>query len=196
MHGFIFTEIQDYVSTKLGPEVWKALLKQAGLASRVYEKFFEYPDEEAVKIVVTASEMTGNSVPAILEDFGRFLGPHLLKAYRPLINPSWSALDFLEHTEETIHRVVRSRNRMAKPPALSWTRMGPDEVMLRYKSQRQMQHLAIGIAKGVADDYGEVLDVHMDDHGDEGCTIRFRRRAPAPAPTPAPSEPPLTANGG
>ncbi|MEM7480202.1 MAG: heme NO-binding domain-containing protein [Acidobacteriota bacterium] len=174
MHGFIFSEIQDYVSTKLGAETWKALLREAGLANRQYEKFIEYPDEEAVKIVMTASEMTSQPATAILEDFGRFLGPHLLKVYRPLINPSWKTLDFLEHTEETIHRVVRSRNRMAKPPALAWTRTGPEEVVLKYSSPRRMQHLAIGIAKGVADEYGDSLDVAMDDHGDAGCTIRFR----------------------
>jgi len=180
MHGFIFSEIQSYVTTNLGAETWRALLQEAGLGSKVYEKFFEYPDEEAVTIVSTASKMTGNSVPAILEDFGRFLGPHLLKAYRPLIDSSWGTLEFLENTEETIHKVVRSRNRQAHPPALNWRRTAPDEVTLDYKSGRKMCFVAKGIAQGVADDYGDAVVIEEDScmhEGDDVCRIRVKKLA-------------------
>lgn len=184
MHGFIFSEIQSYVSTNLGPETWKALLAKADLGGKVYQKFLEYPDEEAVAIVGTASEMTGNSVPAILEDFGRFLGPHLLKVFRPLIDPDWGTLEFLENTEETIHKVVRSRNKQAKPPSLVFERLGPDELLLTYRSARKMCPLAKGIARGVADDYGDTLELDEEacmHQGAQACKIRMRRVSTAAA---------------
>lgn len=178
MHGFIFTEIQGYVTSKLGAAAWTAVLEKAGLRTKTYERFLEYPDEEAVGIVVTASEITGTPVPAILEDFGRYLGPHLLKVYRPLINPTWRTLDFLENTERTIHDVVRSRNRKAKPPELSWQRTAPDEATLEYRSGRKMCSLAKGIAQGVADDYGELVEIEEEEcmhDGAERCLIKIRR---------------------
>jgi hypothetical protein len=182
VHGFIFAEIRDFVTSGLGAATWRSLLKKAELGDREYETFLEYPDKEAVQIVVTASEMTGKTVAEILEAFGTFLGPHLLKAYRPLIDPSWKTLEFLENTEETIHRVVRSRNRQAKPPALSWKRTAPDEVVLTYSSPRKMCPLAKGIALGVAQSYGEELEVDESTcmhRGDPQCTMAFKRVAAA-----------------
>jgi predicted hydrocarbon binding protein len=183
VHGFIFSEIREFVSSALGPAAWGTLLKKAGLGSRNYERFLEYPDAEAVALVTTASEVTGQPPAAILESFGRFLGPHLLKVYRPLIDPGWKTLDFLENTEQTIHEVVRARNRQAKPPALRWERTSPEEAVLTYRSPRKMCPLAKGITMGVAEAYGEAVDIDETTcmhRGDAACTMRVRvTEAPA-----------------
>lgn len=159
MHGFIISEIKKYVELKLGAPAWLAVLDKAGLGKKEYENFLNYPDEEAVAIVVTASEITGIPVAAILEDFGFFLGGHLMKIYRPLIDPSWRTLDFLANVEQTIHHIVRTRNRQAKPPALVCERTSPGEVVILYQSPRNMNALAWGIIKGVAAYYGDEIEV-------------------------------------
>ena len=192
MHGFIFAEIREFVSSALGQPVWNSLVKKAGLGDRNYEKFLEYPDAEAVALVTTASEMTGQQPGAILESFGRYLGPHLLKVYRPLIDPSWKTLDFLENTEQTIHNIVRARNRQAKPPALRWERTSPVEAVLTYRSPRKMCPLAKGITFGVADAYGEAIEIEETTcmhRGDPTCTMRVRLTAPAAAAKPAAATP-------
>src|SRR5687767_10942272 len=118
MHGLIFTELRDYVIAKLGGDAWPALLDRAKLGAKSYLNYREYPDDEVVLLVVTASEVTGLPAGTILEDFRAFPAPHLFRIYRPLIDPSWRTLEFIENTEATIPPVVRSRNSAAKPPTL------------------------------------------------------------------------------
>ncbi len=67
-----------------------------------------------------------------------------------LLRKEWSTLDILEHTEETIHRVVRSQNPGADPPQLRCTRVGPEEVVISYASPRKMCGVAKGITRGIA----------------------------------------------
>jgi predicted hydrocarbon binding protein len=176
VHGFIFSEIKKYVETKFDRATWVAILENAGLTKKEYENFREYGDEEAVAIVGTASEMTGIAVADVLEDFGFFLGGDLLKVYRPIIDREWKTIDFLSNVEETIHHVVRTRNQ-ARPPALVCNRLGPKEVMILYRSPRKMCALARGIARGVAEYYGEEVTLNEEScmhQGAASCQIRVK----------------------
>lgn len=176
MHGFIFSEIRKYVETKLGREAWLAVMEKAGLGRKEYENFLSYPDEEAVGIVVSASQITGIPIPTVLEDFGRFLGVDLLKIYRPLINPEWKTLEFLLNVEETIHQIVRTRNRQAKPPHLVCTKVGENEVAIQYGSARKLSPLARGIAAGVATYYGEEVEISESLLTPDGSRVEIRVR--------------------
>ena len=175
LHGFIYSEIKSYVEAKFDRKTWSEILRNAGLAEKEYANFLDYKDEEAVAIVTTASQMTGTPAADILEDFGVFLGGDLLRIYRPVINRNWRTLDFLANVEDTIHEIVRSRNQAAKPPALSCERISPNEVMIVYSSARKMCSLARGIARGVAEHYGDRIDITEDScmhHGAPACKIR------------------------
>jgi hypothetical protein len=184
VHGFIVSEIKGYVTEKLGPEAWKTLLKQAGVADREYVNYLEYPDEEVVHLVATASRVTGTPVPDILEDFGRYVGRDLLRIYRPLVQPQWRTLEFLENVEHTVHDVVRSRNRTARPPALECTRLGADRVVVVYRSPRRLCALAKGIIQGLAGHYGDTVAISEETCMHEGapqCRMVVTRQA-TPAP--------------
>ncbi len=97
-----------------------------------------YPDEEIVALVATASQLTSTPVPVILEDFGAFLVPTLLKVYKGYIKAGWRTLDLLEHTESNIHKAVRLRDPGAEPPRLKVKRTSPTEVVIAYSSARNM----------------------------------------------------------
>jgi hypothetical protein len=157
MHGIIFSELQKYVEAKHSPEVWRTLLKESDIGNRLYVPFQTYPDQEA--LVATASRLTGQPAGAILEDFGEFIAPDLMNLYRSLVEPSWKTLDFLERTEETIHRVVRLKNPGAEPPELKVSRAAPNEVIITYTSPRKMCGVAKGIARGVARHYNENVTI-------------------------------------
>ena len=79
MHGIIFSELKKYVETKFGSETWQALLAESGLGSKLYMTIQSYPDSDAVALVSTASKMTGQTAPAILQDFGDFIAADLVK---------------------------------------------------------------------------------------------------------------------
>jgi hypothetical protein len=178
MHGLIFSELQKYVAAKHGDKTWSVLLEKAGLGKKMYLPVQEYPDSDGVRLVSTASSLTGRSVPQILEDFGEFIAPDLIAMYRHLLKPEWKTLDVIEYTEGTVHAVVRVQNPGAKPPELKTKRPGPDQVLLTYTSPRQMCALAIGIGKGLAKHFKETLTVtelQCMHKGATSCEISYRR---------------------
>lgn len=180
MHGVVFAELQKFVSTNHGDDAWAELLKRAGLGGKMYLPFNEYPDSEIKALVTSASAMTGQSPAAVLESFGEFITPALIKMYGHLLGPAWTALDVIENTEGTVHTVVRANNPGAKPPKLRARRSAPGEVVLVYDSPRQMCSLAIGIGRGLARHFKENLTIRQTrcmHRGDPHCEIVYRKLA-------------------
>ena len=174
MHGLIFAELKKYVTTKLGPTAWDALLHEANLTKRFYLTGESYPDAEAVALVTAASRITKQPANAILENFGEFIAPDLIEIYRSFIKPKWKTLDLIEHTEATIHKTVRLRDPGAAPPRLKTRRVSSREVEILYTSERKMCGVAKGIARGIAKHYGEQVEVTESTcmhHGAKQCTI-------------------------
>lgn len=178
MHGVIFSELRKYVEQRHGgEETWKSLLRDAGLGSRIYLSIGAYPDAEAVALVSAASAATGVPARRVLEDFGEFIAPDLIAMYRALVRPEWRTLEFLEKTEETIHRVVRLKDPAAAPPEIRCERTAADEAVVRYASARRMCGVAVGIIRGVAAHYGDAVRIdepHCMLRGDPECEIRVR----------------------
>jgi hypothetical protein len=178
MHGIILSELRKYVEARHGADTWPALLRAAGVEGKIYLPIRSYPDGEVVAIVSAASAATGAPADVILEDFGAFIAPDLVAMYRSLIRPEWRTLDFLENTEETIHRVVRLKDAGAAPPELRCERAAPDRVVIHYGSTRRMCSVAKGIVRGVAAHYGEAVEIdelRCMHRGGEECEIVVRR---------------------
>jgi hypothetical protein len=178
MHGSIIAGLKKYVDKKMGAGKWQMLLHEAGLDSKSYFPIQAYPDEDVVAIVRAASAQTGLSVPRILEDFGSFLAADLIAMYPMLLREGWRTLDVIEHTEESIHTVVRARESGASPPRLSCTRIGQDRVQLVYDSPRKMCALAKGIAKGLAAHFREnilIEEPHCMHKGASQCELIISR---------------------
>jgi hypothetical protein len=159
---------------------WNDLLARAGIGPKLYLAVEEYPDAEAGALVDTASRVTGMQPAALLQDFGTFIGPQLVKMYRAYIKPEWTALDVIEHTEERIHRMVRLQHHGARPPYLTTERRAHNEIVIHYNSPRRLCALAKGIALGIGNHYGETLtitDLHCMHRGAEHCELLVRAKA-------------------
>lgn len=177
MHGFILTRLEHFVTETFGAGAWEAIREKAGRPGRVYVNLLEYSDAEVQELVRAASDVAELSPGEVLEAYGKSLGPELLRIFRPLMDDDWTTLDVLENTEDTIHDVVRRRNRRAAPPFLKTRRSGPSEVTLVYDSPRKMCALARGIALGLADHFDEEVEVVEETcmhRGDGECTLRVR----------------------
>jgi hypothetical protein len=180
MHGILFAELKKYVVARLGAKAWNDLLAAAGMKDRVFMPNQVYPDADLVRLVSTASELTGKSAQDLLEDFGAFIAPDLLSMYRPQIDPSWKSLDVIQNTEQLIHRNVRVKTPGAEPPRLQTTREGPDDLRLVYGSGRHLCSVAKGIAAGIAREYHEQLRVTERTcmlRGEPACDIHIHRLA-------------------
>jgi len=178
MHGIVFVELEKFVTHTHGSNAWAQLTSHVGVAGKIYLPINEYPDSEIKSLVTAASSLTNVPPSAILESFGEFLTPSLLSMYGHLLLPQWTSLDVIEHTEGTVHTVVRLKNPGAHPPKLKASRPSPDEVLLQYSSPRQLCFLAIGIGRGLGRHFRENLMIRQQacmHRGDSACEISFRK---------------------
>ena len=176
MHGSIFFELRKYVDAALGPAVWEELLREVGL-EKMFLPLNSYPDAELMALVSAVATRTSLPVQGILEGFGTFIAPSLLNMHRALIKPGWRTLDVIEHTESTIHRVVRLTNGGAEPPRLVTHRAGANEVVIVYSSPRKMCAVVKGIALGLAGQFNERISVAESScqlNGAAACIITVR----------------------
>lgn len=176
MHGRIFWEFRDYAEARYGPGTWLKLLKSCGMQEKVYLRQ-PYPDTEMVSLLTAACDLSGRSLPALLEDFGEFTVPSLLSMYGHLMMREWRTLDVIEHTEKTAHSAVRMMDAGSAPPFLLANRLGPEELMLTYSSPRKLCAFAVGVAKGLGKYFNE--EVHIRHavcmhRGDRACQIFIR----------------------
>lgn len=160
MHGIIFFYIQKFADVATaGKTTWLQLRETFTTSATRYLPDKTYPDGEAVGLLQSLADRTGEPLPTLAERFGEFLGPHLVKVAGRHIDPSWRTLDLIEQTESIIHTMVRATNPGAEPPVLEAVRHSPNELHLVYGSSRQLCVLARGIMKGVAKHYGEAISI-------------------------------------
>ena len=133
MYGLILSELRKYVEARRGRDAWNRLLEAAELQGTIYFPNRAYSDEEVTGILDEIAQEGRTTVNWVLEDFGEFI-----------------AADLIEHTEETIHRVIRSTDPGAKPPKLECRTAGRDEIVILYRSARRMCAFAKGIVRGLA----------------------------------------------
>ncbi len=173
MHGVILQELRAYADT-LGPDVWKALLRDAGLQGRLYLPAGIYDDADVNALVAAAAKKTQKTPHEVLHSFGLFLGPRLLRGHARHVQPGWRTLETLVHVEDTMHRVVRAQNKDAAPPALTIHRIDDRSVAIDYRSARRLCPLARGLVAGVAAYFDEevvVIEPSCMLRGDARCSL-------------------------
>jgi hypothetical protein len=116
MHGMIFSEVRNYVEQRHRPGSWDTLLAKAVLKGRVYLASGGYPDAEVMTLVSAVAAMTSQTAPVLLEAFGKFLVPVLMKLHGHMLRPTSKTPDVIEHTECTMHRIVRIENHASSSP--------------------------------------------------------------------------------
>jgi predicted Ser/Thr protein kinase len=178
MHGLIFLQFQKFAQTQGGGTAWDSLLREAQLPVKSYSPARPYPDEEMLALVGAAGRLLNTPATAVLEAFGEFVAPELIRLYGKLIEPEWKTLDLLENVEKLIHTAVRVGNPGAQPPVLDCVRSTPDELQIVYSSDRRLCGVAKGIVKGLARHYGETVRISEDAcmlRGDPFCALQITR---------------------
>ena len=158
MHGLIFFYIQKFADEATsGKTTWLKLRDTVTASDNRYLPNEVYPDEDAIELLQKIADTCGEPLPELIERFGEFLAPHLIKVASQNIDPKWRTLDLIENTEDIIHTMVRTAKPGAEPPVLETVRHSPNELHLVYSSSRQLCLLAKGITQGLANHYGETI---------------------------------------
>jgi predicted hydrocarbon binding protein len=181
----IFSELRQFVETRIGEDVWPRLVAEAHLPDRLYLVAQQFPDSEFQALVAAAAKMMNISASALLEELGEFVARDLLKMYAHSVRPEWRTLDLIEHTEQAIHQVVREGGSGAHPPEIATTRTSEHELVVAYGSPRKLCAFAKGIVRGIAIHYGErphITETTCMLEGAQQCTLEIRVEATAAAP--------------
>ena len=179
MHGVVFVELERYLTEKLGKPGWEQVRQEAGFSARIFVPVAVYPDEELGALLKAASARLKKPQRLVLEEFGMFIAPQLLKTYRFLVKNEWTMLDVLENVEKVMHAAVRRRAPLADPPRLAIERTGPKEVLIVYSSPRKLCEFARGLIEGLAQFFDESVRISeqtcMHD-GADACRIQVTKR--------------------
>ena len=175
MHGLIFFYLQKFAAvTAAGSTSWDKVRSSVATSGNKYLPSGTYPDSDAVAFVTAIADSSGRPLPSILEDFGQYLAPHLIKVAATHVDPAWRTLDLIEHTESIIHTMIRATTPGASPPALETARQSPDELHLVYSSVRRLCPLVTGMIRGIAAHYGETVTIEEPScllRGDSFCSF-------------------------
>jgi len=175
VYGIIFFYLQKFADVAAtGSTSWKGVRASTATSAAKFLPSGVYPDADAVAILTTIAETTGRPLPSILEEFGQFLAPHLVKVAGPVVDPAWRTLDLIEHTEAIIHTMIRTTTPGAAPPVLEAVRQSPYELHLVYSSARRLCPLAVGLMRGIAAHYRETIRIEEPScllRGDPFCSF-------------------------
>jgi len=180
MHGIIFAELKKFADSALGPAAWPATATEARVGQVSYLATETYPDEQLIALVGAAVHRSGIPAPQLLEQFGAFIVPDLVKVFGAFVKREWTALDLLENTESVIHKAVRLSDAKATPPQLRISRPTASQVTIEYSSPRRMCSVAKGIMRGIAAHYRESLvitETTCMHSGARVCTLVATRTA-------------------
>lgn len=180
MHGLIVNQLRSYTLARYGRPAWANAVRDAGVSMPAGPPPFDtpYPDAVVVSLVVAMAQRAGREVAEVVEEFGAFLAPALLRVYEPLIRPQWRTLDVVENVEEHVHTAVRMRDSTAGPPYLRARRRSATEVEVIYTSPRRLCALAEGIVRGLGEHFAEPIAISQPEcmlRGDAQCVILVER---------------------
>jgi hypothetical protein len=170
VHKLIFVNLQLFAGSE---EKWQEWLSKANLSDTGV--YLDVPsDSQAKQLLLTAAKLSHQPLHQFLRNFGIFIAPRLIAQFSHYIDKNWDVLDFLEHTEDYIHKEVREQIRGANPPTLKASRLDKDNVMIRYNSSMRMCPFAEGLIKAAADYYKQKVLISQPKcilRGDAECEI-------------------------
>lgn len=178
MHGLLFLKLRRYADKRLTPEAWPELVRLAGPITWEGDITGVYPDGEFMALLTGVATLAKEPVAQVMEHFGFNLVPTLLEmaAVLGLVKQEWRTLELIKHTPDIIHPVLLASNPQLVPPFLLCEFTSANELLVAYRSPRQLCGLLRGIVRGIAAHYRQ--NVEMTEEvcvlkGGAGCRFRL-----------------------
>lgn len=173
MKGIVFVELIEMLEVKFGMETSDAIISCSSLPNNgAYTSVGTYPHEEAVRILVCASQKTGIEVPELLRQFGHHLFDVFLAGYPHFFEGMTHPFELLSKVDDYIHIEVLKLYPDAKLPRFDHEL--EDNVMrLTYTSPRQMSSLALGLIQASKDHFKTDMSIEMNNLESDGSRVLF-----------------------
>ena len=138
MRGMIFTELFELIEEKFGYDRLDDVIDASALENEgSYTATGNYSFDELVRIVISLSEQTDIPIPALLEVYGEYLFPKLLKVL-PELSKDADILEFIESVENHIHVQVRKLYPDAELPTFELLSSSPEILKFYYISKKNI----------------------------------------------------------
>lgn len=163
MKGIVFTTFNEMVEEKVGIDVWERILETVNPESEgIYTAIEDFPDEELLAMVGELSSITGTPAIELVRAFGLFLFHALAVKHSVFVEGKPDFIEFLKSIEDVIHKEVMKLYPNPNLPSLEWEQPAENALTLFYKSPRKLCHLAEGLIKGAAEQYGVDYSIQHD----------------------------------
>lgn len=172
MHGLMNRSLQNFVRDVYGQHVWTEIASGAGLDFDEFEAMLTYDDALTMAVVESASERLNKTRDVLLEDLGTYLvtHPNTWRIRRLLRFGGADLVDFIESLND-----LADRARLAVPDLVlprMQIRSVPGELASytltcdpRFPG---MEFVTLGCLRAMADDYGALAVVDIDEDGPDG----------------------------
>lgn len=172
MNGTFFVLMRRLVVSDSGPQAWLHLLREAKLDHCVFTAQKSYPESYAAALIDTAASAAGVTRAELLEAFGRFAAPELLREHPDLIQPGWNVLECIERTANAAQHLMAGTDFVA-------AHLPDGELVITMTLPADLCALAKGVLLGLGDHYGEfvhVVETGCCSAGHPGCTFAVRSK--------------------
>ena len=160
MKGVIFTELVGFFDARYDLLVSDAIIERAALPNAgAFTSVGNYPSGYALTLLGAASELRGEPVDILCQDYGSYLFTRFGVLFPSIMAKYATAEALLDHVGSHIHQEVIVLYSDAQPPKIT-TRHDGDTMTVDYESHRPMAHIAYGLIRKCLRAYGDPRQVH------------------------------------
>lgn len=161
MRGIVFTKLSDLIVDNFGMGAWQRIIDQSSLPSEgVYTAGKFYDDSEIETLLIAIEKNHGLNRKDSLNLFGEYLLKFFSDNFGSFFERADGLLDFLMSVETVIHQEVRKMYDEARLPSFDCNVVSDSELIMLYRSERKLCHLAEGLINGAGKYYG--VDVSLE----------------------------------
>lgn len=178
MKGIVFTEYLAFAEQLVGEDVVEDIIEDCNLPSGgAYTSVGTYPHSEIVTLTKAFAERSGTDPEELVRMFGVYLGEIFQKKFGEFFQEAPTFFDFLANVHTHIHVEVQKLYPDAELPTIEMLERSEFDALLRYRSPRNMDALALGLIQATAVSFEENLDVKRNyGRDDKGDFVDFRLR--------------------
>ena len=179
MHGLINRSVERFVHDTYGEEIWAEVMQRLDLGFVEFEPMLTYEDELTVTLLDELAKVLDRPDTDILEDIGTYLVSHpSFEGLRRLMRFSGvTFVDFL-HSIDDLPERARLAVADLNLPEMQLREITSEFLCLTVHS-RQVEmpgfgHVAMGLLRAMADDYGALVLMEVKDSKGRCETVEIR----------------------
>ncbi len=177
MKGFIFTNFIDFVEKSYGLEMVDEIISNSDLKSDgVYTAFSSYEYSELQSMLTYFCSKSGMEPQIVLEEFGKYVFPFLIGKHNYITQKYTDPLSLIAGIESHIHFEVKKLYEDAELPIFSLVEKKENQLIIIYKSKRNLTYFAVGLIKATLKHFNVKGDVNIEESScdNQKNIVKFR----------------------